>query len=82
MGSVSAMSSIKRVLDDHAAELASEVAESLPTAVSTLAPTVELENRTYEIGVELVFADGGRLSLSPYDIDALADRFRCCEVGY
>jgi hypothetical protein len=82
MGSVSATASIRRVLADHASELSDEVCEGLPAAVRALAPSVSLENRVYEVAVELVFADGERLALSAYDIDALSERFTCCEVGY
>jgi hypothetical protein len=82
MGSVSAMSSIKRVLDDHGSELEAEVRAALPAPVRSLAPSITLENRTYEVAVELGFDGGERLSLSAYDIDELGDRFRCCEVGY
>lgn len=82
MGSVSAMSSIKRVLDDHRGELEAEVRAALPAPVRALTPSIVLENRTYEVAVELGFSGGDRLSLSAYDIDELAERFRCCEVGY
>lgn len=82
MGSVSAMNSIKRVLDDHASELEAEVRAALPAPVRSLAPSIALENRIYEVAVELGFDGGERLSLSTYEIDELAERFRCCEVGY
>ena len=86
MGSVSAMSSINRVIEAHGDELVAEVRAALPAAVRALEPQIVLENNTYSIGVAAVFtnADGAAeyLSLDPYDIDDLAERFPDCGVGY
>jgi hypothetical protein len=85
MGSVSAMSSINRVIETHGQELIDEATATLPAAVRALAPVISLENNTYSINVVAAF-DGpaGReyLALDPYDIDDLAERFPDCEVGY
>lgn len=86
MGSISAMSSIARVLDAHGEELRDEVIAALPAAVRALEPRVILTNATYAIQVEVQFAGYGgdpeTMELAPYDIDGIAERFPDCEVGY
>ncbi len=79
MGSVSAMNSIDRVLARHGKELEAELREDYPTK---LIKRFTLENHIYAIAVEAKLVDGTVLNLNPFDIDALADRFPDCEVGY
>jgi hypothetical protein len=81
MGSCSAMSSIERVLDKHFEELHAEVLASLPESVTKIMKEVSLSNDIYHIGVTIEFEDG-YVYLEPMDIDALAERFPDCEVGY
>lgn len=86
MGSISAMSSIARVLDAHGQELRDEVLAALPATVRAIDPRVVLTNATYSIQVEVQFAghdgDPETMELAPYDIDDIAERFPDCEVGY
>lgn len=86
MGSVSAMSSINRVIEAHGDELIAETIAALPAAVRALAPIIGLENNLYAITVTATFtgAEGSAetMTLDPYDIDDLAERFPDCEVGY
>ena len=79
MGSVSAMNSIDRVLARHGKELEAELRERYPTS---LIKRFTLENNIYSISVQAKLTDGTLLDLEPYDIDALAERFPDCEVGY
>jgi len=79
MGSTAAMESISRVLARHGKELEDELRERHP---STLIRRFSLENGIYHIGVEAELTDGTLLSLEPFDIDELAERFPDCEIGY
>ncbi len=79
MGSTAAMNSIDRVLAKHGKELRSELRERYPTK---LIKRFTLENNIYSISVQAKLTDGTLLDLEPYDIDALAERFPDCEVGY
>ncbi len=79
MGSVSAMNSIDRVLKKHGKELEAELRKDYPTK---LIKRFTLENNIYSISVQAKLTDGTLLDLEPYDIDALAERFPDCEVGY
>ena len=79
MGSTAAMNSIDRILAKHGKELRSELRERYPTK---LIRRFRLENHIYSIAVEAELVDGTVLNLNPFDIDALADRFPDCEVGY
>ncbi len=79
MGSTAAMESISRVLTHHGEELQRELRERYP---SNLIRTFSLENSIYAIAVEAELVDGTVLSLEPFDIDGLAERFPDCEVGY
>ena len=85
MGSLSAMESLNRVIERHGDELVAETLAALPSAVRSLAPTLSLETNTYSINVLATFdGESGRetMTLDPYDIDDLAERFPDCEVGY
>jgi hypothetical protein len=79
MGSISAMSSIDRVLEKHSHELLSELRESYP---SKFIKQFRLENQTYEVAVFAELTDGTTLELVSFDIDMLGDRFTDCDVGY
>ena len=79
MGSTAAMNSIDRVLAKHGKELKTELRERYPTS---LIKRFTLENNIYSISVQAKLTDGTLLDLEPYDIDALAERFPDCEVGY
>lgn len=79
MGSASAMESINRVLKKHGRELEQELRTEYK---SNLIRGFTLTNEIYSIGVEAELTDGTRLALKPYDIDALAERFPDCELGY
>ena len=79
MGSTAAMNSIDRVLAKHRKELEAELRERYPTK---LIKRFTLENNIYSISVQAKLTDGTLLDLAPYDIDALAERFPDCEVGY
>ena len=78
MGSMSAMSSIERVLERHGDSLRAEL---LKQAKSGLVKDVVLGNNVYEIDVVYVLADGTELEGRPIDIDELAGWFPD-EVGY
>ena len=86
MGSMSAMSSIDRVLAAHGDELRDEVIAALPTALRELSPRVVLSNNTYSIQVDVQFGgydgDPETLEIAPYYIDDIPERFPDCEVGY
>lgn len=86
MGSLSAMSSIDRVLAAHGDELRNEVIAALPSTLRGLSPRVVLSNNTYSIQVEVQFSgydgDPETLEKAPYEIDDIAERFPDCEVGY
>ena len=79
MGSLSAMSSINRVLEKHGAELEAELRSCYK---SKLIRRFSLGSNIYSIDVEAELTDGTMLALEPYDIDVLAERFPDCEVGY
>lgn len=79
MGSTAAMNSIDRVLAKHRKELEAELRERYPTK---LIKRFTLENNIYSISVQAKLTDGTLLDLAPFDIDALAERFPDCKVGY
>jgi len=79
MGSVSAMESLNRVLAKHGDELVQELQEQYP---SKLIRRFSLENGVYHIAVEAELVDGTVLSLEPFDIDELRERFPDCDIGY
>lgn len=80
MGSVSAMSSIARILDVHGDELLQEIRDELPETIREVAD-VSIENNTYEV-TRWFSMHGKDVQLASIDIDALAERFPDCEVGY
>ena len=82
MGSISAMNSLDRVLKAHEKKLIDGVKENLPKEILDLKPKIELVNECYHIDVVLVFPSGSTLTLSPFDIETLAERFPDCKVGY
>ena len=85
MGSLSAMKSLERVLERHGAELEREAQPAPPGTRLVYVGTV-LENSLYAISVEHEFrTEAGEpvfIEGQPFDIDALAERFPDCEVGY
>lgn len=85
MGSCSATSSIERVLKAHGEELLREERPAKSGEKLTYVRTI-LENDVYEIEVIHEFKDSkGRIVTlhgASIHIDALAERFPDCEVGY
>jgi transcriptional regulator GlxA family with amidase domain len=79
MGSTAAMESINRVLTKHGMALERELREQYPSALIRL---FSLENGIHHVAVEAELVDGTVLTLEPYDIDELAERFPDCEIGY
>ena len=73
------MESINRVLRKHGHELERELRAEYK---SNLIRGFTLTNEIYSIGIEAELTDGTRLPMNPYDIDALAERFPDCKVGY
>lgn len=82
MGSVSAMSSIERIIERHRDELVQRMLEQAPDTLRPLIQSVELENNVYSINTHWVFQDGAQLPGPAWDIDFLADEYPDCEVGY
>lgn len=82
MGSVSAMSSIERVIERHGDELSQQMLEQAPESVRSLLQSVELENNVHSINTHWIFLDGAQLPGPSLDIDFLADEFPDCEVAY
>ena len=82
MGSMSAMASLDRVLEEHGDELKSELMELVPEPIRDQIAGVELSNEVYHIGAEWVLQGGYRLPGPSADIDMLAERFPDCSVGY
>jgi len=81
MGSASAMDSIDRIMKTHGNELVIERLTALPESIKQAGAQICLESDIYKISVHLVMPDG-TVTLEPYDIDNLAERFPDCEVGY
>lgn len=73
------MRSMERVLKKHGGELNAEIRSRYP---SKLIRRFSLGVNIYSIDVEAELTDGTVLALEPYDIDALAERFADCDVGY
>ena len=82
MGSISAMSSIDRVLEKHGEEIRKRYEEEVPAGLKDVFDRVELGNNMYNIGVTWVFKNGSTLEGPAIDIDNLADEYPDCEVGY
>lgn len=79
MGSISAMNSIDRVLENHGEEIVANLREQYP---SELIKSFELENGVHKITIIATLADGSALTLEPIDIDQLAEDYPDCNVGY
>ena len=81
MGSLSAMSSMKRVLELHRVELIQELKDKYP---SPLIKThgVELSDGCYGLTPFLILTDDTEIELAELTIDELAERFADAEVGY
>ena len=82
MGSSAAMRSINEVIEAHGGEIREEWESQVPPALIPLFERVELSNEMYAIGVTWVFRDGSTLPGPYIDIDALADDYPDCHVGY
>lgn len=81
MGSISAQLSLDRVINAHGDELIEEIRDGLPEEVLNLHPTITLENNTHDIQVFLSF-HRDTLQLQSLHIDALAEKYPDCDVGY
>lgn len=68
-----------RVLHKHGDELKAELRSQYP---SELIRRFNLCVNIYSIDVYAELTDRTELTLEPYDIDALGERFADCEVGY
>ena len=82
MGGLSAMSSIRRVLDAHGEEMIREMTGHIPEAMRDTVTGVELEGKNYSIATYWVLKDGCHLEGPEIDIDTLAERYPDCNVGY
>lgn len=82
MGSVSAMSSIDRVLEAHGDEIRQARLDLVPNILKDRVTGISLNNSIYAIETEYVCADGSHLPGPSIDIDFLADEYPDCEVGY
>ena len=82
MGSISAMSSIDRVLEAHGDEIRQERLNLVPDILKDRVTSISLTNSVYAIETEYVCADGSRLPGPSIDIDFLADQYPNCQVGY
>lgn len=81
MGSLSAMSSLNRVLENHGDEIRNELMETVPPSVRGHLREIVLTNQIHHIASSWLFEDGG-LEGPSFQIDELAERFPDCEVGY
>ena len=82
MGSISAMSSIERVLEQHGDEIREEWEEMVPAGLIPPFRQAALSNEVYRIQVEWEFEGGITLPGPSMDIDSLAERFPDCDVSY
>ena len=82
MGSVSAMSSIGRVLEAHEDEISQQYMDMVPESLKPHITAVTLTNNVHNIEVSYVCADGSHLPGPSIDIDQLADDYPDCEVAY
>lgn len=82
MGSLSAVNSIDRVLQAHAAELKKDFMDQVPPSLKPQVRSVILSNNTYSVQTEWEFQDGSTIPGPSIEIDELADRFPDCDVGY
>src|SRR3989304_769357 len=86
VGSASAMSSINRVLEKHGKRLHKEAANGLKKGMVLVYQETALENNLYSVSVvhEFRLKNGKKIFLNgnPLDIDALAERYPDCRVGY
>jgi hypothetical protein len=89
MGDLAATASIDRVLSDHSDDLKHRLMEGVPVALQNYVEPV-LENHTYSVRVVWLFRgmpgmDRDQCSYldgPDIDIEALAEDFPCCQVGY
>jgi hypothetical protein len=81
MGQCSAMSSMQRVLKKHHRLLRNELKRQFPSKLIKKWE-VSISDDCYGICRCLVLKDGTEIELKQLDIDALAERFPGCEVGY
>ena len=82
MGAMSAMRSIDRVMQDHAAELQDELLSELPPNIRLEIHRVRFSNETYRIKCDWVTRHGEILPGPSYAIEELAERFPDSHVGY
>lgn len=82
MGSLSAASSLNRVITAHGDEIQQQYMEEVPERWRTTVTGVVLENNTYTIETYWQFADGATIPGPVLDIDDLKDQYPDCEVGY
>lgn len=82
MGSVSAMSSLNRVLAAHGDEIASEMMADLSDQGREVVANVILTNQVYGIETAWQLKNGVTLEGPKLDIDDLTERFPDCEVAY
>ena len=81
MGSLSAMSSLNRVLEKHGDEIRNDLIQTVPPSVRGQLREVALTNQIHRIASSWLFEDGS-LEGPSFQIDELAERFPDCEVGY
>ena len=82
MGSIAAMNSIHRVIQNHGDEIKATCLEDVPHSIRQMIQTVELSNEVYRIDISYRLVDGGTLPGPALDIDTLAEDYPDCEVSY
>ena len=82
MGAMSAMRSIDRVIQDHAAELQDQLLSELPPNIQQEIHGVWFSNDTYRIRCDWVTRHGEILPGPSYAIEELAERFPDSHVAY
>ncbi len=82
MGSMSAMSSIDRVLERHGDQIREELLQDLSQQTKGMVVDIQLGNNVHEITVSAILSNGTSLELSSMNIDFLAEEYRDCEIGY
>ena len=81
MGSLSAMSSINRVIDRHGDEIIQTMLDCAPPSIQPMLKTVALENNVHSITTHWVFHNGDTLPGPSYHIDYLAEEYPGCEIA-
>ncbi len=79
MGSMSAMSSIDRVLERHGDQIREELLQDLSQQTKGLVVDIQLGNNVHEITVSAILSNGTSLELSSMNIDFLAEEYPDCE---